>query len=275
MVQRGRAVPTLSSVDHYSKEQLNTDTKSDERGESDDAARRTVFDHMRSIPVAGRPSDTPRRTSYSGRRSRRNSSDENASQLSIENLGGSQDNLHLLSRNPDKEMKTHTGRRSHVDMVNKNGGGGGFIDNRDLEELEKHQREGSPYGGKQMVQLDEKTANDKVSFADLRKQKARDQFHTSGINITYTQQGDEDPYRRPSSSRPSAQPEQPPKPASANMTSWASQQQQPQQHYPANNDDNGSTSPGNCQNTNTFTSIFLEPPQRCCVAEVLIAYLQQ
>jgi hypothetical protein len=31
-----------------------------------------------------------------------------------------------------------------------------------------------------------------VSFADLRKQKARDQFHSSGINITYTEQEKED-----------------------------------------------------------------------------------
>ena len=31
-----------------------------------------------------------------------------------------------------------------------------------------------------------------MSFADLRKQKARDQFHSSGINITYTEQEKED-----------------------------------------------------------------------------------
>ena len=36
------------------------------------------------------------------------------------------------------------------------------------------------------------SAADKVSFADLRKQKARDQFHSSGINITYTEQEKED-----------------------------------------------------------------------------------
>ena len=36
------------------------------------------------------------------------------------------------------------------------------------------------------------SASDKVSFADLRKQKARDQFHSSGINITYTEQEKED-----------------------------------------------------------------------------------
>ena len=83
VVQRGRTVPTLSSVQHRSasplvdKELLNTDTKSEERGEETtyyedhDGAqggqqqgglrRGSVFDQMKNIPVAGRPSDTPRR----------------------------------------------------------------------------------------------------------------------------------------------------------------------------------------------------------------------
>ena len=41
----------------------------------------------------------------------------------------SQDNLHLLGRNPDKEMKAHTGRSSS--------GQGKFMDNRELEEMEQ------------------------------------------------------------------------------------------------------------------------------------------
>ena len=40
----------------------------------------------------------------------------------------SQDNLHLLGRNPDKEMKTHTGRSTSQ---------GKFMDNRELEEMEQ------------------------------------------------------------------------------------------------------------------------------------------
>ena len=110
----------------------------------------------------------------------------------------SQDNLHLLGRNPDKEMKTHTGRASGGSR----GGGGQFMDNRELEEMEQ-----SGGGAKMSVRMDggveaadaseaarplassSSSSSEKVSFADLRKQKARDQFHTSGINITYNADG--------------------------------------------------------------------------------------
>jgi len=34
------------------------------------------------------------------------------SQLTLENFGGSQENLHLLGRNPDKEPAVHTGRKT-------------------------------------------------------------------------------------------------------------------------------------------------------------------
>ena len=110
-------------------------------------------------------------------RSRRNSIDENASQLCVENLGGSQDNLSLLGRNPDKEMRTHTGKVTN--QAGDNSPAGQFIDNRDLEELENN---------KMNVHLDghdKGAADSRVSFADLRKQKRSDQFHTSGININY------------------------------------------------------------------------------------------
>ena len=67
-------------------------------------------------------------------RSRRNSIDDNASQLCVENLGGSQDNLSLLGRNPDKEMRTHTGKvQTEAGSSSQTGQ---FIDNRDLEEME-------------------------------------------------------------------------------------------------------------------------------------------
>ena len=108
VVQRGRTVPTLTNVDKSDKEQFNQDTKSDELGESEN----NVFQQMKNIPVAGRPSESSnsvRRASKSF--SRRNSVDDNASSLSLENLGGSQDNLSLLGRNPDKEMRTHVGRK--------------------------------------------------------------------------------------------------------------------------------------------------------------------
>lgn len=115
VVHRGRGIPTLSAVAlsghsqsqdepliparlRPSKERTNQDSKADERGE----------------PIAaGRPSnwEEQRRTSYAGRRSRRNSVSDD-SQLTLENFGGSQENLQFLGRNPDKEPAVHTGRRT-------------------------------------------------------------------------------------------------------------------------------------------------------------------
>ena len=85
VVQKGRGVPTLSSVvknssgnavstsndngaeiEKLKKEQKNQDTKSEERGETD-SANLSLLDQMKNIPVAGRPSDTPRRTSFKSR----------------------------------------------------------------------------------------------------------------------------------------------------------------------------------------------------------------
>uniref|UniRef100_A0A0A9X248 Short spindle protein 4 n=1 Tax=Lygus hesperus TaxID=30085 RepID=A0A0A9X248_LYGHE len=87
VVHKGRGVPTLSSV------------ISEQRGEQ---------------PVAGKPTHwEPRKPSFAGRRSRRNSLSDD-SQLTLENFGGSQENLHLLGRNPDKEPAVHTGRRESV-----------------------------------------------------------------------------------------------------------------------------------------------------------------
>lgn len=193
-------MPTLSHFVHdkSDKEQLNKDTKSDELGETNTD---NVFQQMKNIPVAGRPSES---TSGSGSRrsiskqfSRRNSVDDNASSLSLENLGGSQDNLSLLGRNPDKEMRIHTGRRPDQAELNNER----YMDNRDVEEMERRQRESmspvkyvrlsdSPSATGQ--QASPSNPEHKVSFADLRKQKARDQFHSSGINITYTEQEKED-----------------------------------------------------------------------------------
>ncbi|XP_015522399.2 patronin isoform X6 [Neodiprion lecontei] len=87
VVHRGKGVPTLSSV---------TDEKLAARAEA-----------------AGRPSnwEDQRRSSYAGRRSRRNSVTDD-SQLTIENFGGSQDNLHNFGRNPDKEVGGHVGRHN-------------------------------------------------------------------------------------------------------------------------------------------------------------------
>ena len=82
------------------------------------------MERLKNIPTAGKPSDAPLLPSSSsggsgggsghgaggvgsGRRSRRNSVDENASQLSVENLGGSQQNLSLLGNPPAVYSKTY------------------------------------------------------------------------------------------------------------------------------------------------------------------------
>ena len=82
-----------------------------------------------------------------------------------------------------------------------------YLDNRELEEMERRQRDSaSPVKSQQQyVKLtssasSEAGGSDKVSFADLRKQKARDQFHSSGINITYTEHEKEDVPKKSSTS---------------------------------------------------------------------------
>ncbi|KAL7016579.1 hypothetical protein ACKWTF_010065 [Chironomus riparius] len=101
VVHRSKGVPTLSTMHdplipaklRQSKEKSNNDTKADERGDK----------------AAGRPSNwDDRKTSYAGRRSRRNSFSED-SQLTIENFGGSQDQLNMIGtfdrRSQDRERK--------------------------------------------------------------------------------------------------------------------------------------------------------------------------
>ncbi|XP_050529806.1 patronin isoform X2 [Daktulosphaira vitifoliae] len=65
--------------------------------------------------AAGKPThwEDTRKQSYAGRRSRRNSFSED-SQLTVENFGGSQDNLHFIGRNPDKEPAVHVVHRDSI-----------------------------------------------------------------------------------------------------------------------------------------------------------------
>ncbi|XP_033208972.1 patronin isoform X3 [Belonocnema kinseyi] len=92
VVHRGKGVPTLMSV---------ADEKSAARAEA-----------------AGRPSNwvDTRRSSYGGRRSRRNSITDD-SQLTIENFGGSQDNLHNFGRNPDKDVGAQVGKWNPTEVT--------------------------------------------------------------------------------------------------------------------------------------------------------------
>ncbi|XP_055623002.1 patronin isoform X6 [Toxorhynchites rutilus septentrionalis] len=110
VVHRSKGVPTLSSMQEplvparirQAKEKTNNDSKAEERGDS--------------IP-AGRPSnwEESRKPSFSGRRSRRNSFSED-SQLTIENFGGSQDQLNTVGRF-DRERKVSNTSLTAVEPV--------------------------------------------------------------------------------------------------------------------------------------------------------------
>lgn len=93
VVHKGKNIPTLSTV------------------ATDEALAYRLEKERADKVAAGKPSNwDEKKTSYSGRRSRRNSvTDE--SQLTIENFGGSQDNLNFIGRNPDKESAVHVGRK--------------------------------------------------------------------------------------------------------------------------------------------------------------------
>ena len=78
-------------------------------------------------------------------------------------------------RNPDKEMRTHSGRKL-------------FIDNKELD---------AAMNNVDMEASNEAVAAGRTSFADLRRQKARDQFHASGININYMENEKEDVSAKP------------------------------------------------------------------------------
>lgn len=110
VVHRSKGVPTLSSMQEplvparirQAKEKTNNDSKAEERGDS--------------IP-AGRPSnwEENRKQSFSGRRSRRNSLSED-SQLTIENFGGSQDQLNTIGRF-ERERKISSASLTSVEPV--------------------------------------------------------------------------------------------------------------------------------------------------------------
>ncbi|XP_022172106.1 patronin isoform X5 [Myzus persicae] len=94
IVHRNRSVLTLNSMLNPSNGDANNDV------------------------AAGKPThwEDTRKQSYAGRRSRRNSFSED-SQLTVENFGGSQDNLHFLGRNPDKEPAIHVARKDSISKV--------------------------------------------------------------------------------------------------------------------------------------------------------------
>ena len=115
-------------------------------------------------------------------------------------------------------MRTHTGRVQS--QTGDNNLAGQFIDNRDLEEMENKlnvRLDGTDKGGKS-----QENANSRVSFADLRKQKHSDQFHTSGININYMENEKADVPKKsaysPTNRRSSGSTDQ-----QSNKTTWGAQ----------------------------------------------------
>ncbi|XP_041450279.1 patronin isoform X6 [Drosophila obscura] len=87
--QQQQQEPLVPARLRQAKEKTNVESKADERGD---------------FVAAGRPSnwEQSRRPSFAGRRSRRNSSSED-SQLTIENFGGSQDQINTLGGRFDRE----------------------------------------------------------------------------------------------------------------------------------------------------------------------------
>ncbi|XP_076279733.1 calmodulin-regulated spectrin-associated protein patronin isoform X22 [Lasioglossum baleicum] len=182
VVHRGKGIPTLSSV---------ADEKSVARADA-----------------AGRPSnwEEQRRSSYAGRRSRRNSVSDD-SQLTIENFGGSQDNLHNFGRNPDKEVGIHVGKRnpteptlparSSVQDVYGSGVQHILSDNgygNDEPPRLRRQASNSSLDNVALKQILHSSDNDNsegdntsklASFANLNRQSS-----DKGINLTYTESED-------------------------------------------------------------------------------------
>lgn len=248
VVQRARGVSTLSDMIRNNKEadpqhlqyqhsrqdhddagswydtrqsrRQDDDARSRVSGEDDDAIRMYRRDSQygsiqdlqqtEKLPPAGMPSRFEHRPQ--GRsRSRRNSISAEESQLTVENFGGSQDNLNeFISRNSDKEP-LHSGRK---DSSDRNSRPTQHIDNRVMDKLEREALEREKrefmFGSKNAFftedppsydpppvpqQQDSGSESDRssereklskaTSFAELSKIK--EQLPSGGINIIYMQ----------------------------------------------------------------------------------------
>lgn len=110
VVHRGRNAPTLSqfirSVSPSSQDERSSPGSRLSNSNSRHQPQVALGDEENGIPPAGRPSSLgAHKTSYAGRRSRRNSFSEADSQLTVENFGGSTEKLNrfVMERNPDKQ----------------------------------------------------------------------------------------------------------------------------------------------------------------------------
>ncbi|KAE8747737.1 hypothetical protein FOCC_FOCC005560 [Frankliniella occidentalis] len=174
VVHRGRGIPTLSSV---AGDEPTAPVRARHRDRSSESE--VDIGVGASLP-AGRPSnwEDQRRSSYAGRRSRRNSVAED-SQLTLENFGGSHENLHLLGRNPDKEPAVHVGR-----SLSSNGTlNGPSRSGSEKSDPEKPYKQGDHVDG-DMTELRLQSTN----FAELSRHnnKSKAEESTLGIHIGYT-----------------------------------------------------------------------------------------
>jgi calmodulin-regulated spectrin-associated protein len=111
VVHKSRAVPTLLRNRDDSGERHLPAAGKPSNWESLNRRSSTPIQQQYSPAAAAAP--VPERTTqvHTGRRSRRNSINAEESQLTVENFGGSQDNLQFIGRNPDKDVAVHVGRR--------------------------------------------------------------------------------------------------------------------------------------------------------------------
>lgn len=172
VVHRGRGIPTLSSV-------AGDEPTAPARTRHRDRSSESEADGGMSLP-AGRPSnwEDQRRSSYAGRRSRRNSVAED-SQLTLENFGGSHENLHLLGRNPDKEPAVHIGRSLSSNGMHN----GPSRPGSEKSDPEKPYKQGDSVDG-DITELRLQSTN----FAEQSRHnnKSRAEESTLGIHIGYT-----------------------------------------------------------------------------------------
>ncbi|KAM7345623.1 calmodulin-regulated spectrin-associated protein patronin isoform 6-T6 [Cochliomyia hominivorax] len=194
VVHKTRVIPTLSSMHmqqqdplmparlRQAKEKQNTESKADERGDN--------------VP-AGRPSnwDQHRRPSYAGRRSRRNSSSED-SQLTIENFGGSQDQLNNIERfERDRERKLSNTTIEHVVPVRSS-----IADARGTLQLGYDTDSGSEKQDRETEKqepLKRQASCDNVNFASSAQTKSNSTLNTSQKHSTSPELVNDEPLRDP------------------------------------------------------------------------------
>ncbi|XP_037819379.1 patronin isoform X15 [Lucilia sericata] len=194
VVHKSRGITTLSSMHmqqqdplmparlRQAKEKNNTESKADERGDN--------------VP-AGRPSnwDQHRRPSYAGRRSRRNSSSED-SQLTIENFGGSQDQLNNIERfERERERKLSNTTIEHVVPVRSS-----IADARGTLQLGYDTDSGSEKQDRDTEKqepLKRQTSYDNVNFASSAQNRSNNAINSPQKHSTSPELASDEPPRDP------------------------------------------------------------------------------